>query len=107
MAASPATPAPAGSPASTGRSPTSRISSSSSSAPMTRCAAATRANLDAMLQRLRAAGVPVLLAGMRAPPNLGRDYAAAFDRIYPALAAKYGVALYPFFLDGVAIDPRL
>src|SRR5882724_10281209 len=69
--------------------------------------AATRANLDAMLQRLRAAGVPVLLAGMRAPPNLGRDFAAAFDRIYPELAAKYGVPLYPFFLDGVAADARL
>jgi acyl-CoA thioesterase-1 len=69
--------------------------------------AATRANLDAMLQRLRAAGVPVLLVGMRAPPNLGRDFVAAFDRIYPELAAKYGVPLYPFFLDGVAVDARL
>jgi acyl-CoA thioesterase I len=69
--------------------------------------AATRANLDAILARLKAAGVAVLIAGMRAPPNLGRDYAAAFDKLYPELAAKYGVPLYPFFLDGVAIDPRL
>jgi len=69
--------------------------------------ATTRANLDAMLQRLRAIGVPVLLAGMRAPPNLGRDFAAAFDPIYPELAAQYGVPLYPFFLDGVAVDPGL
>ena len=69
--------------------------------------AATRANLDAILARLKAAGVAVLIAGMRAPPNLGRDYAAAFDKLYPELAAKYGVPLYPFFLDGVALDPAL
>src|SRR5690242_690823 len=64
--------------------------------------AAVRANLDAILARLKAAGVAVLIAGMRAPPNLGRDYAAAFDKLYPELAAKHGVPLYPFFLDGVA-----
>jgi acyl-CoA thioesterase-1 len=69
--------------------------------------AATRANLDAMLAKLRDARVPVLLAGMRAPPNLGADYGAAFNPIYPELAAKYGVPLYPFFLDGVARDPAL
>lgn len=69
--------------------------------------ATARANLDAMLAKLRAAGVPVLLAGMLAPPNLGPDYAAAFNPIYPELAAKYGVPLYPFFLDGVARDPAL
>jgi acyl-CoA thioesterase I len=64
-------------------------------------------NLDAMLARLKARKIPVLLAGMRAAPNLGADYQAAFDAIYPRLAAKYGVALYPFFLDGVAADPKL
>jgi acyl-CoA thioesterase-1 len=69
--------------------------------------AAARANLDAMLAKLRDARVPVLLAGMLAPPNLGSDYAAAFNPIYPELAAKYGVPLYPFFLDGVARDPAL
>ena len=46
----------------------------------------------------------MLLAGMRAAPNLGPDYQAAFDAIYPRLAGKHGVAFYPFFLDGVAAD---
>jgi acyl-CoA thioesterase-1 len=49
----------------------------------------------------------VLLAGMRAAPNLGADYLTAFDAIFPDLAAKYGVPLYPFFLDGVAGQPGL
>ncbi len=44
---------------------------------------------------------------MLAPRNLGPDYAAAFDAIYPDLAEKYGAILYPFFLDGVAADPKL
>ena len=69
--------------------------------------AALSANLDAILQRLRAADVRVLLAGMRAPPNLGRDYEAAFNRVFPALAEKHDVAFYPFFLDGVAARPEL
>ncbi|MFO1474972.1 MAG: arylesterase [Lysobacterales bacterium] len=59
-------------------------------------------NLDAILGKLKARGVKVLLAGMRAAPNLGRDYAGRFDAIYPELSRKYGVELYPFFLDGVA-----
>jgi acyl-CoA thioesterase-1 len=61
-------------------------------------------NLDAMMAKLKARNISVLLAGMRAAPNLGGDYAAAFDAIYPRLAEKYGVPLYPFFLDGVAAD---
>ena len=69
--------------------------------------AETRANLDSMLAKLKAARVPVLLAGMRAAANLGLDYASAFERIYADLAAKYAVPLYPFFLEGVAADPRL
>jgi acyl-CoA thioesterase I len=64
-------------------------------------------NLDAMLARLKARNIPVLLAGMRASPNLGADYQTAFDSIYPRLAEKYGATLYPFFLDGVAADPKL
>jgi len=68
---------------------------------------ATYANLDAILMRFRAEGVAVLLAGMLAPRNLGREYTAAFDAVFPALADKYGVAFYPFFLDGVALDPAL
>ncbi|MCX7303039.1 MAG: arylesterase [Hyphomicrobiales bacterium] len=64
-------------------------------------------NLDAVLARLKERKIAVLLAGMRAAPNLGPDYQSAFDAIYPRLAEKYGVALYPFFLDGVAADPAL
>lgn len=62
----------------------------------------TKKNLDDMLAKLRGRKIAVLLAGMRAAPNLGADYQNAFDAIYPDLASKYGVALYPFFLDGVA-----
>lgn len=64
-----------------------------------------RADLDKMLATFKSKGVDVLLAGMKAPNNWGPDYAKDFDSIYPDLAAKYGVALYPFFLDGVALDP--
>jgi acyl-CoA thioesterase I len=64
----------------------------------------TRTAIDTILQRLRERHIAVLLCGMRAAPNLGSDYAAAFESIYPDLAAKYGVPLYPFFLDGVAAD---
>jgi acyl-CoA thioesterase-1 len=64
----------------------------------------TRAALDAILSRLTGRHIAVLLCGMRAAPNLGADYGQAFERIYPELAAKYGVLLYPFFLDGVAAD---
>ena len=59
-------------------------------------------NLDDMLAKLKARKIAVLLAGMRAAPNLGADYQSAFDAIYPKLAAKYDVPIYPFFLDGVA-----
>ena len=68
---------------------------------------ATRANLDAILARLKARGPRVLLTGMLAPPNLGAEYGRAFNAIYPELAAKHGVALYPFVLDGVAAQPDL
>ncbi|OBQ65488.1 arylesterase [Mesorhizobium loti] len=67
----------------------------------------TRKNLDEMLGKLKQRKIAVLLAGMRAAPNLGADYQNAFDAIFPDLAAKYGVALYPFFLDGVAGQPGL
>ncbi len=60
------------------------------------------ANLDAILAELKRRHIPVLLAGMRAAPNLGPAYRAQFDTMYPRLARKYGVRLYPFFLDGVA-----
>ena len=67
----------------------------------------TRAALDAILRRLTARHIAVLLCGMRAAPNMGADYGRDFERIYPELAAKYGVLLYPFFLDGVAADRTL
>jgi acyl-CoA thioesterase-1 len=67
----------------------------------------TFGNLDKILARLKASGVRVILLGMRAPPNWGTHYQADFDAIYPKLAEKYGVPLYPFFLDGVAMDPSL
>jgi acyl-CoA thioesterase-1 len=69
--------------------------------------AQAKANLDAILTRLQKQRRVVLLAGMKAPRNLGKDYDAAFDAMYPELAARHGVALYPFFLDGVATDPAL
>jgi acyl-CoA thioesterase I len=66
------------------------------------------ANLDFILNALVAKHVKVLLAGMYAPRNLGRDYTQQFDAIYPRLVAAHpDVALYPFFLDGVALHPEL
>jgi acyl-CoA thioesterase I len=69
--------------------------------------AQTRTALDAIIMRLKARRIPVMLAGMRAPPNLGSDYASRFDGIFGDLAAKHGLVLYPFFLDGVAGDRLL
>lgn len=68
---------------------------------------ATYENLDSMLAKLGDAGLPVLLAGMLAPPNLGREYGEAFNAVYPRLAKKHDVPLYPFFLDGVAAQAAL
>jgi acyl-CoA thioesterase I len=59
-------------------------------------------NLDAIVRRLTAEGVAVLIAGMRAPPNLGQTYGDAFEAVFPQIAERYDVPLYPFFLDGVA-----
>ncbi|MGB3832712.1 MAG: arylesterase [Mesorhizobium sp.] len=67
----------------------------------------TEKNLDAMLARLKARNIAVLLAGMRAAPNLGPDYQKAFDGLYPRLAEAHGVPFYPFFLDGVAGNAAL
>ena len=65
------------------------------------------ANLDAILARIGESGASILLAGMRAPANFGADYAAAFRAVYERLAARHRVALYPFFLEGVAMEPAL
>ncbi|MFZ5931096.1 MAG: arylesterase [Pseudomonadota bacterium] len=64
------------------------------------------ANLEMIIQRLQQRKLPVMLAGMKALRNLGADYASAFDAIYPRLAEKYHVPLYPFFLEGVVSDAK-
>lgn len=65
-----------------------------------------RSNLDAIITKVKQSGAQVMLAGMLAAPNLGADYGKRFNSIYPDLAAKHDVPLYPFFLDGVASDPK-
>jgi acyl-CoA thioesterase-1 len=67
----------------------------------------TEKNLSAILARLKTAHIPTLLLGMMAPRNLGPEYAHEFDPIYPRLAKQYGASLYPFVLDGVALNPKL
>jgi len=64
-------------------------------------------NLDAIIAALKKRNIAVLLAGMRAPPNFGPRYGAEFDAVYPSLAKKHAVPLYPFFLNGVAAEPAL
>ncbi|HEY1475322.1 MAG TPA: arylesterase [Pseudolabrys sp.] len=66
-----------------------------------------KANLETILNKFQDRHVPVLLAGMLAPRNLGPDYVNAFDAIFPELASTHAVVFYPFFLDGVAADPKL
>ncbi|WP_370875558.1 arylesterase [Methylobacterium amylolyticum] len=67
----------------------------------------TEGALAAIIERLKARGIPVLLTGMLSAPNMGPDYKARFDAIYPALAKRYGLTLYPFFLDGIIGDRAL
>lgn len=67
----------------------------------------TRANIAAILDELKAQKIPVLLMGMRAPPNMGAAFQQEFDAIYPSLAKEYGVALVPFFLEAVYDKPDL
>ena len=67
----------------------------------------TRKALDAIIAKLKARQIAVLLCGMQAPPNMGRDYMQMFNAIYPALATTHRVVFYPFFLDGVAADRSL
>jgi len=69
--------------------------------------AEARANLDTLITKLKERNIAVLLVGMRAPKNWGEDYARSFDRIYAELAEKHDLLLYPFFLDGIALDPAL
>jgi acyl-CoA thioesterase I len=63
--------------------------------------------LDEILGKLKARNLPTLVLGMRSPPNLGPDYARKFEAMFPDMTTKHGAALYPFFLEGVAADPKL
>lgn len=67
----------------------------------------TRANMEAMVQKLKERDIPVMLTGMLAPPNLGPEFSDEFNIVYPAVAKKYDAALYPFFLDGIVGKPAL
>jgi len=67
----------------------------------------TKQALDSILRQLEQRHIAVMLAGMRAPRNMGAEYVKAFDAIYPALASTHNVVFYPFILDGVAADPKL
>jgi acyl-CoA thioesterase I len=69
--------------------------------------ARARANLEKIILELKGSGMEVLLAGMLAPRNLGPNYSSAFDAIYPELASKHALLLYPFFLDGIAFEAKL
>ncbi|MEX0583169.1 MAG: arylesterase [Sneathiella sp.] len=67
----------------------------------------TRNNLSLIIEAIQDRGIPVLLAGMKAPPSMGSEYTSVFDQIFPYLASKYKTGYYPFFLDGVAADSTL
>jgi len=69
--------------------------------------AMTRDNLKKILTTLKDRNIPALLVGMKTPGNMGMLYRSAYDKIYPDLADEMDVPLYPFFLDGVALDPKL
>ena len=68
---------------------------------------ASYANLDKIIERLKARNIAVLLAGMQAPRNLGSEYADEFDAIYKNLVFRHKISFYPFFLDGVALQPLM
>ena len=67
----------------------------------------TRGNLEQIIRQLQRSGVQVILAGMKLPPNYGKEYLSGFERIYPELAARYQLPLIPFFLEGVAASHTL
>jgi acyl-CoA thioesterase I len=69
--------------------------------------AQTERALDEILAKFKARGLDVLVAGMEAPRNLGKEYVDAFQTMYPRLAQKYDALFYPFFLEGVALKPEL
>lgn len=67
----------------------------------------TRQNLESIIERLQQAKVQIVVAGMKLPPNYGKEYTEGFEALFPALAKKYGVRLIPFLLEGVAAQPSL
>jgi acyl-CoA thioesterase-1 len=67
----------------------------------------TKAALAAIIETVKARGLPILLTGQEAPRNMGKDYVEAFRALYADLAARYGVIFYPFFLDGAALNDGL
>jgi acyl-CoA thioesterase-1 len=67
----------------------------------------TKQSLEAIIKKLQARGLPILLAGMEAPRNMGKEYVDSFHALYQDLATRYDVVFYPFFLDGVALDEKL
>jgi acyl-CoA thioesterase I len=69
--------------------------------------AQTRANLETMIAEFKRRNIPLILAGMRASPNMGQAYQAEFDGLYPVLAEKHGLTLYPFFMEGVVPNRAL
>lgn len=69
--------------------------------------AVTRRNMNKILKTLAEEDLPTLLAGMKAPRNMGKDYVERFDAVYPELAERYDPVFYPFFLEGVAQKPKL
>lgn len=69
--------------------------------------ATTKANMETIAGVLEKRGVKILIAGMKAPPNLGREYGAEFEAVFTDIAAKHRALLYPFFLEGVAANPTL
>ena len=67
----------------------------------------TKANLEVIIKIVQKKSIPILLTGMQAPSSYGQDYQSSFNSIYPQLAKEYEIFLYPFLLEGVALDPSL
>jgi acyl-CoA thioesterase-1 len=67
----------------------------------------TKANLEEIIKIVQKKSIPILLTGMQAPSSYGQDYQFSFNSIYPQLAKEYKIFLYPFLLEGVALDPNL
>ena len=67
----------------------------------------TKSNLEEIIKIVQKKNIPTLLTGMQAPSSYGQDYQSSFNSIYPELAEEYKIFLYPFLLEGVALDPNL